>query len=153
MRQAGVQHRAAIAQARGALAVEQMGVDAGGLLGGVGAHAQRSTGKLVHELEGLQFQIFTRSGEQRFDVLHQWGDHQFVAVAASGVEQLAPQIFDQPRLGGQYIGNVVGQYPGGHGAVLEAVKAKILQDKKWSAGFKAPHQARQHGSPTGWGIE
>ena len=55
---AGVQHWAAVAQARYALAVEQVGIYAGGLLGGVGAYAEHAARELVDELEGLQVKVF-----------------------------------------------------------------------------------------------
>jgi hypothetical protein len=49
-----VQHRAAVAQAGDAAAVEQVGVDARHLRRGVGAQAQGAARELVDQLEGLQ---------------------------------------------------------------------------------------------------
>ena len=111
----GVQHRAAVAQARHARAVEQVRVDARDLRRGVGAQAHAAAGQLVDQLEGLQVERVAGAGQQRLEVLEQRRHHQLVAVATGGVEQPAAQLFDVPRLGRQDIGDVLRQDPGGHG--------------------------------------
>ncbi|MCC2636251.1 MAG: hypothetical protein K0S48_4137, partial [Ramlibacter sp.] len=108
---AGVQHRAAVAQAGDALAIEQVGIDAGDLRRGVGADAEHAAGELVDQLEGLQPQRFARPGEQRLQVFQQRRHHQLVAVATRGVQQFAAQFFDVPGLGRQHIGDVIRQDP------------------------------------------
>jgi hypothetical protein len=108
---AGVQHGAAIAKAGHAVAVEQVGVNAGHLGGGVGAQAQGAAGKLVDQLESLQIQRFAGAGQERLKVLQQWRHDEFIAVAAGGVQEQAAQLFDVARLGGQDIGNLIGQLP------------------------------------------
>ena len=111
---AGVQHRPAVAQAGGTRAVEQVRIQARGLLGGVGAHAQSAARQQIHQLESPHVQIFARATQQRFDMLDQGRYHQLIAIAARAVKQFAPKIFDQTRLGRQNIGNMIGQYPGRH---------------------------------------
>ena len=54
------------------------------------------------------------AGEQLFQVFKQRRHDQLVAIATGGVEQLAAQFFDVPGLGGQDIGDVIRQDPGGH---------------------------------------
>ena len=107
----GVQDRAAITQAGDTLAVEQVGVNARHLRGAVGAYTERAARELVHQFEGLQIQPLVAATEQRLQVLHEGWHHQLVAVATGHVEQLAPDVFDMPRLRGQHIGNVVRQDP------------------------------------------
>ena len=84
---AGVQHAAAIAQARDALAVQQMRVDARHLRRDVGAHAHHAAGELVHQLEGAQVQVVAGAGQQRLQVLEQRRHHQLVAVHAEQLQQ------------------------------------------------------------------
>jgi hypothetical protein len=54
-----VQHRAAIAQARDAAAIEHVGVDASDLRRAVGAQAEGAAAQLVDQLEGLQVERVT----------------------------------------------------------------------------------------------
>jgi len=61
---AGVQHRAAVTQPGHAVAVEQVGIDARDLRGGIGADAQCATGELVDELERAQVQRTPGAGQQ-----------------------------------------------------------------------------------------
>ena len=110
-----VHHRAAIAQARHGLPAQQVRIDARHLRRGVGPQAKRTAGQLVDQLEGLQIKGFAGAGEQRFEVLEQRRNHQLVAIRAGGVEQFAAEFFDVPGLGGQNIGDVIRQKPGGHG--------------------------------------
>ena len=110
-----MQHRAAIAQARDGLAIEQVGVDARHLLRGIGTQAQGTARELIDQLEGLQIQRLARAGEQRFKMLQQRRHDQFIAIATCGIEQPATQFFDVPGLGRQNIGNVIRQDPGRHG--------------------------------------
>ena len=128
-----VQHRAAIAQARHALAVEQVGVDARHLRRGVGAHAERAAAQLIDQLEGLQIQLAPGARQQRLQVLEQRRHHQLEAVAARQVEQRAAQLLDAPRLRGQHIGNVLGQQPGRRHETSGPVKNGIVRVAPWSA--------------------
>ena len=107
----GMQHRAAVAQAGDAAAVEQMGIDARDLRRGVGAQAEGAAGQLVDELEGLQIERMAGAGKQRLEVLQQWRDHELEAVAARHVEQPAAQFFDVSGLRRQDIGDVLWQQP------------------------------------------
>ena len=114
-RGARVQHRPAVAQAGDAFAVKHVGVDACGLRGAVGAHAERPAAHLVDQLEGLQVEGVTGAREQRLDVLEQRRDDELETVAAGRVEQAAPQHFHVARPVGQDIGDVLRQEPGrGH---------------------------------------
>jgi hypothetical protein len=112
---ARVQHGAAVAKAGDPPAIEQVGVDARDLRGGVGADAEHAAGQLVDQLEGLQPQRLARPGEQRLQVFQQRRHHQLVTVATRRVQQFAAQFFDVPGLGRQHIGDVIRQDPGGHG--------------------------------------
>ena len=106
-----MQHRPAITQPREPLAVQQVGIDARHLRRGVGAHAERAAAQLVDQLEGLEIELPARARQQRFQVLQQRRHHQLEAVPARHVEQPAPELFDVPRLGGQDVGDVLGQQP------------------------------------------
>ena len=110
-----VQHGAAVAKPRDALAIEQVRVDARDLRRGVRAQAHHPPGELVDELEGLQVERLAGAGQQRLQVLQQRRHHQLAAVAARGVEQQAPELLDVPRLRRQDVGDVIRQDPGGHG--------------------------------------
>ena len=123
----GVQHRAAVAKPRDRLAPQQVRIDARHLRRGVGANAERAARQLVDQLESLEVERFTGTGEQRVEVLDQGRDHQLVAIGTGGIEQFATEFFDAPGLRGQYIGDVIRQEPGGHGMeVRGAVKNVIL---------------------------
>ncbi|MNS65151.1 hypothetical protein D3C72_983010 [compost metagenome] len=111
----GMDHRAAVAQARHAVAVQQVGIDARHLGGGVGTQAHAAAGELVDKLEGLEVERLAGARKQRLQVLEQRRHHQLVAIATGGIEQLASKFFDVARLGGQHIGNVIREDPGGHG--------------------------------------
>ena len=112
---ARMQDRAAVAQPRHTLPIEQVRVDARGLRRGVGAQAQRAAAELVHQLEGAQIQLMARASEQRIQMFEQRRHDQLEAVAARTVEQAAPQFLDAARLRRQDIGNVLRQQPGrGH---------------------------------------
>jgi hypothetical protein len=112
---AGVHHRTAVAQAGHALAVEQVGIDAGDLGRAVGAQAKRAARELVHELEGHEVQRFAGAGEQGLQVLDQRRHDQLIAVAAGCVQQAPAKFFDVTGLGRQDIGNVIREDPGRHG--------------------------------------
>ena len=112
---AGMDDGAAVAQAREALAVEQMGVDASHLLRGIGTQAHGAARQLVDELAGLQVQRLPCAGEQGFEVLQHGRHDQFIAIATCGIEQASTQFFDVPGLGRQDIGDVIRQDPSRHG--------------------------------------
>ena len=114
-RRSRVHHGATVAETGHALAVEQVGIDAGDLGRGVGAQAQRTARELVHQFEGLEVERLTRAREQRAQVLDQWRHHEFVTISAGSVEQAPTQFLDVPGLGGQDIGDVIRQEPGRHG--------------------------------------
>jgi hypothetical protein len=144
---AGVQHRAAVAQARDTLTVEQVGIDAGHLGRAVGAQAHHAARELVHQLEGLQVQRLAGAGEQRLQVLQQRRHHQLVAIAAGHVEQVAAEFFDVPGLGGQDIGNVIRQDPGRHG-ILGLLKRDFTGlAGPAAAGFQAISTSHSMSSP------
>ncbi|MCY1549090.1 hypothetical protein D9M68_852440 [compost metagenome] len=113
---------AAIAQARHALAVEQVRVDAGNLRRAVGAQAERAARELIDQLEGLKIERFTGAREQRFQVLQQRRHDQFVAIATRCVQQPPAEFFDVASLGRQDIGNVIREDPGRHGHFRELLK-------------------------------
>ena len=111
---ARMQHRAAVAQARDALAVEQVGIDAGDLWRAVGAQAHHAARELIDQLEGLQIERLAGAAEQRFQMFQQRRHDQFIAIATRCIEQVATKFLDVPRFGRQDIGNVIRQDPGGH---------------------------------------
>ena len=113
-----VQHAAAVAQARHAAAVEQVGVDARDLRRHVGAHAHAAAGELVDQLEGAQLEVLAGAGGERVEVLEQRRDHELVAAQPEGVEQTAAQALQPVGVGRQGVLDVVGQYPA-HGDVRE----------------------------------
>jgi hypothetical protein len=91
--------------------IEQVGIDAGRLRRAVATQTQRAAADLVNQLEGLQVQLATGARQQRFQVFQQRRDDQFEAAAARPVEQAASKLFDASGLGGQDIGDVLGQEP------------------------------------------
>jgi hypothetical protein len=112
---AGVQHGAAVAQARHPLAVEQVGVDTGSLRGGVCAQAQHAPTQLVHELESLELQFAAGTRQQGIQMLKQRRDHQLKPTPGSLVDQAPAQRLHLQGLSGQYVCNVFRQQPGsGH---------------------------------------
>ena len=106
-----MQNRPAITKACHVRAVQQMGVDARGLRRGVGTQPERAAAELVDQLEGLQIECLAGARQQRLQVLEQRRDDQLEAVASAAIEQAASQLLDTPCLGGQYIGDVLGQQP------------------------------------------
>jgi hypothetical protein len=110
----GMQHAAAIAQARHPPAVEQMGVDAGHLRRDVGAQAHGAAGELIDQLEGAQIHVPPAAGEQRLEVLEQRRHHQLVAMQRELVEQRPAQALQPARLEGQDILDGFGQDPAAH---------------------------------------
>jgi hypothetical protein len=79
--------------------------------GVVSARSPGAAGELVDQLESLQIQRFAGAGQERLEVLQQRRHDEFIAVAAGGVQEQAAQLFDVARLGGQDIGNLIGQLP------------------------------------------
>ena len=110
-----MQHRAAIAQARHTLTVEQVRVDARRLRGGICAQSQHAPTQLVHKLESLEFQLSTGAGQQGVQVLDQRWDHQLESAAGGLIDQTPAQRLHLQGLSGQYVCNVFRQKPGsGH---------------------------------------
>ncbi len=119
---AGVQHRAAVAQAGDTLAVEQVRIDARDLRRRVGTHTQHAPAGLVDQLEGAQVERVAGARQQRLQVLDQRRHDQLEAVAAGEVEQRTAQILDPPGLRRQHIGDVLGQQPGRRHRVVQAMQ-------------------------------
>ncbi|CFN69881.1 Uncharacterised protein [Bordetella pertussis] len=94
-----VQDAAAVAQARHAGTVEQMGVDARDLRGHIRAYAQGATGQLVDQLAGAQIQIAAGTRQQRIDVFDQRRRDQLETVGTVEIEQFATQFLNAPGLG------------------------------------------------------
>lgn len=69
----GVQDAADVAEPRGRLTAQAVGIDARHLRGDVGANAHQPTGELVGELEGLHIQVVPGAGEQRVQVFDEGG--------------------------------------------------------------------------------
>ncbi len=107
----GVQHRAAVAEPGDTFAVEQMGVDARRLRRRVGAQAERAAAQLVDEFEGLEVEFTTGARQQRLEVLEQRRHHELEAVAAGAVQKAPPQLLDASGVGGQDVGDMLGQEP------------------------------------------
>ena len=105
----GVQHRAAIAQARDAFAVQQMGVDARSLRRGVGAQTQHAAAKLVDEFEGLQIEFAAGARKKRLEVLEQRRDNKLKAIATGPVKHCPSQLFEPPCLTRQNVSDVLWQ--------------------------------------------
>ena len=144
-----VQHRAAVAQARDALAVEQVRVDARHLRRGVGAHAERAAAELVDQLEGLQVEFAAGARQQRLQVLEQRRHHQLAAVAARHVEQAAAQFLDAPGLGGQHIGDVLGQQPSRrHEERTGGLKRRLYRPRSARPHARASAQGQKNSSIT-----
>jgi hypothetical protein len=102
-RRHGVQHAAAIAQARDSAMVEQMGVDARRLRRDVGTHPHGAPGKLVDQLEGTQIEILAGAGQQRLEVFEHRRHDEFEAVTAEMIEHRsgAGARCDRPRPAGR----------------------------------------------------
>jgi len=127
----GMKHGAAIAKAGNALAVQQVRVDAGDLGRGVGSQSHRAARKLVDQFERLQVECLASSGQQRLQMFEQRRHDQLVAIATGSVKQLAAEFFDVACLGGQHIGNVIRENPGGHGNL------RLLKRRFYRAGRQA----------------
>ena len=112
---AGMQHRAAIAQPRNAGPVQKVGIDTSDLGCAVRSQPQHATRQLVHQLERLEIKCLAGAGQQGLQMLQHGRHYELVAVASRHVQQISTDFFDVARLGRQYIGNVIGQDPGGHG--------------------------------------
>ena len=110
-RRQGVQHAAAVAQARYTLAIEKVCVDAGDLRRHVGAHTHRASGQLIDQRERAQRKVAPRAGGQRVQIFQQRRHHQLVAAHAEGIEQPAPERFELVSIGRQGVLDVIGQYP------------------------------------------
>ena len=104
-----MQHWSAVAKAHNPAPIEQMRIDARHLRRHVGPQAQRTARQLVDQLEGAQFQVVRRSGQQRIDVLQQRRHDQFIAVRAIQVEQTTAKLFDRAGFGGKDVGNALGK--------------------------------------------
>ena len=122
-----MQHRAAVAEAGHAFTVEQVSVNAGDLLRGIGTHTERTAGQQIDHLEGLQIQRFAGAGQQGVDMLYQRRHHQLVAVAARSVQQGTPVVFNQSCLRRQHISDMVGKYPGGHWKISGLLKTRFYK--------------------------
>ena len=86
---ARAQHRAHVAQARRPIPFEQMSINPRHLRGHIGTHTHHAATQLVGELEGLQFQIITGPGQQRFEKFDQWRHDQLVTPARVQINQSA----------------------------------------------------------------
>ena len=94
--------------------VEQMRVDPGNLRCDVCTNTHGPTRKLINQLESLQIEIMTATGQQGLDVLDHRRHDQLIAVGAIEIEQAPAQHFDATRLAGQNVGNAFGQQPARH---------------------------------------
>ena len=72
--------------------------------------------RLVDQLPGLQVEGVAGAAEERLEVLDERRDDELEAGRLGRVEQTAPQALDAPRHGGQDIGDVLRQQPGGRHA-------------------------------------
>ncbi len=104
-----VQHVARVTQARHALPVQQMRVDARDLRRNVGAQAERAARQLVDELEGAQVEIGAAARQQRFEILEHRRHHEFVAVRTETVEQPPAQFLDLAGFRRQHVGDILGK--------------------------------------------
>ena len=105
-----------------------MRVDARHLRRGVGPHTEGAAAELVDQLEGLEVELAAGAGQQRLDMLQQRRHHQFEAVGAGHIEQIATQFFDAPGLRRQNIGNVLGQQPSRrHGKRRGGLKTRLYR--------------------------
>jgi hypothetical protein len=110
-----MQHGAAIAKPRDAGSVQQMGINARGLRGGVRTQTQHAATELVHQLEGPQVEFVPSAREQRLQMLKQGRNHQFKATPGGLVDQAPAQGLDLKRLSWQNVCDMFRQQPGsGH---------------------------------------
>jgi len=107
-----VQHRAAVAQAHDAVAVEQMRIDARCLRCRVGADPQTASAQLVDELEGPEVEFAAGSGEQSIQMLYQRRNHELETVGPGSVEKRATDRLKVARFVRQHIGHMLRQQPG-----------------------------------------
>ena len=106
---------AGVAEPCHARPVEQVRVDTRDLRRDVSAQAQRAARELVHELEGLEIEVVSRTGEQRLHVLEQRRHHELVAVHREEIEERTAQPLNARGLRGQDVLDVLRQEPGAHG--------------------------------------
>src|SRR3990172_7863110 len=92
-----VQYRTEIAQPGGTPLFEIVDIDPDYLRSGIGAHAQGPAAELIREFEGLQLEILASAGEQRFQVLKQWRDHQLIAETRIKIEDPAADSIEFSR--------------------------------------------------------
>jgi hypothetical protein len=107
----------AVAQAGGALAIKEMGVNARDLRRRIGAQAKLPPTTLVYELKGAQIHGLTCAREKGLKVLQHGRHDQLVSKGTRAVEEHASQLFNLSCLIGQNIGEVVGKNPSGHGLI------------------------------------
>ena len=88
------QHAAGIAEAGDPGLVQQVRIDPRDLRRDVGAHAEEPSRHRVDDLERLQVEIASRSGQERIEVLDERRLHQPVAVPAEVIEQEAAKRLD-----------------------------------------------------------
>ncbi len=77
----------------------------------IGANAQGTARKLVNKFEGLQVERLAGPCQERLKMLQHGRHDELIAIAASRVEEKSTKLFDVTRLGGQDIGNLIGQLP------------------------------------------
>ena len=94
----GVQHRARVAQARGAVAAQPPGVDTGDLRGHVRPDPHHPARELVDQLEGMELQILAGAGQQRLQVLDEGRGDDLVAPEGEQIEQRTPHALQVQRL-------------------------------------------------------
>jgi hypothetical protein len=105
----GVQHASGIAQARNALAVEQMRIDARHLRRDVGAQRQSAPAQLIDQFERAQIHVIAAIDQQRFGIFQERRCDQLISRLAQQIEELRPHPFDAPRLIGQHVIYIFGK--------------------------------------------
>ena len=103
-----MQNAVTVTKTRHPLAIEQMRIDPCHLRCHVGAQAERLAGELIHQLEGPQQKIRSRSGQQRIQILQHRRHDVLVAVNTEQVEDLSSQMFNLVCFVRERVSNVLG---------------------------------------------
>ena len=107
----GMQNRPDVAQARGTLPAQTVGVDARDLGGHVRPDPHHPARQLVDQLEGVKIEVLAGARQQRLQVFDERGGDDLVAPSGEQVEQRAPRPLEPRRLRRHELPHALGKQP------------------------------------------
>ena len=102
---------AGITESSGAVAAQARGIDARGLRRHVGADAQHAAAALIDHAKRLQFEIVTRTDEQRIEKFDQRRLDVLVAPRDEQIEHAPAELLERPCIGRQHLIDSVRKTP------------------------------------------